>query len=61
MRLRQAAQLHNRDEVKVRTPDGKNWEQGFVLGTPENLNGRIMVPVLTPAFGFRQVDHVDVR
>jgi len=22
---------------------------------------RIMVPVLTPAFGFRQVDHVDVR
>ena len=61
MRLRQAAQLHNRDEVKVRTPDGTDWEQGYVLGDPQHIGGHIMVPVQTPQNGFREVDHTDVR
>lgn len=61
MRLRDAAQLHNRDEVLVRTPDGKDWEQGYVLGSPKRVGGRILVPVQTPQNGWREVDHVDVR
>jgi hypothetical protein len=61
VRLRQAAQLHNRDEVKVRTRDGKDWEQGYVLGNVRQVDGRIIVPVSTPSYGFREVDHVDVR
>lgn len=60
MRKRDAKKLHNRDEVEVRTSEGR-WEHGYVLGTPEEIGGRIIIPVQTPSEGYKQVDHVDVR
>jgi len=61
MNLKQAKQLHNRDEVQIRTPDGKDWEQGYVLGDPRKIEGRIIVPVYNPQNGYREVDHSDLR
>jgi hypothetical protein len=60
MRLRDAKKLHNRDEVLVRTTAG--WVQGYVLGEPQLVDGRIQGPVLTQVDGFRRdVDYLDVR
>ena len=61
MRFRDAKKLHNRDEVKVRTPDGVVWEHGYILGEPKEVDGRIIIPVTTQFWGFREVDHTDVR
>ena len=64
MNLKQAEQLHNRDEVQVRTPEGQ-WEQGYVLGEPRRITGigydTIIIPVQTPQNGFREVDHTEIR
>jgi hypothetical protein len=60
MRAKDAKRLHNRDEVLVRASDG-SWEHGYVLGEPELVNGRVIIPVQTPSDGWKQVDHTDVR
>jgi hypothetical protein len=59
MRKRDALNLHNRDEVEVRTGDG--WEIGYVLGEPRVEAGRVIVPVQTQTHGWREVDHSEVR
>ena len=62
MKLEQALQLHNRDEVQVRTPNGKSWEPGYVLGEPRKMAaGLLIIPVQTQNNGWREVDHTDVR
>ena len=61
MKARYAIHLHNRDELQVRTPDGKDWELGYVLGEPRQENGRCIIPVTTPKNGFREVDHREVK
>jgi hypothetical protein len=60
MRAREAKKLHNHDEVLVRTPEGE-WEQGYILGQPKEVAGRIILPVQTPQNGWREVDHTDVK
>ncbi len=62
MTHQQAQQLHNRDEVEVLTPDGKDWEAGYVLGSPTVVAGGIIViPVNTPRNGFREVYQDEIR
>lgn len=59
MRKRDALKLHNRDEVKVRV--GDSWVDGYVLGSPHEENGRVIIPVQTLTDGWKEVDHTDVR
>jgi hypothetical protein len=59
MRKRDALKLHNRDEVKVRA--GDSWVDGYVLGSPREENGRVIIPVQTLTDGWKEVDHTDVR
>lgn len=60
MRKQTAKKLHNRDEVEVRV-DG-NWYPGYVLGTPTEIAGRILIPVQSTKYGWLpDIDHTDVR
>jgi hypothetical protein len=59
MRKRDALKLHNRDEVEVRI-DGK-WTHGYILGSPKEESGRVIIPVKSPQWGYIQVDHTDIR
>lgn len=59
MKKRAAKKLHNRDEVEIKV-DGQ-WFPGYVLGTPKELGGRIIVPVQSEQVGFRWAYHCDIR
>ena len=64
MRKRDALKLHNRDEVEVRQDNyfGKaEWSYAYVLGSPEEIAGRVQIPVQSMTWGYITVDHTDVR
>ncbi len=59
MRKRDALKLHNRDEVEVRQDN--EWSWAYVLGSPEEIAGRVQLPVQSMKWGYITVDHTDVR
>ena len=59
MRFRDAKRLNNRDQISVRISPGR-WVGGYVLGSPVENKGRILVPTVSED-GFKWVDHTDVK
>ena len=60
MKKTQAKQLHNHDQIQIRTTQG-TWETGTILGEPHEQSGRILIPTITPTDGYRWIDHTDAK
>lgn len=59
MRNRDALKLHNRDEVEVKV-QGTERHPSYVLGEPQEQDGRVYVPVLSDQLGYVVLDHTEV-
>lgn len=59
MRKRDAAKLHNRDQVEVRV--NGEWSRGYVLGEPREAMKVVIVPVQSDKHGFLLMAHTEVR
>lgn len=61
MRYRDAAKLHNRDQVTLKKSDEAPEHVAMILGEPEKTEKTIILPIQSSHLGYVRVDHTRIK